>query len=452
MDWISLRFCRTVGIANPRVLALLAPAVALLIPTAFAWSDPPPAAAHGGEEIRVARLVRELGAPEFVVRQQADEQLSRLGPESRRSLEDALDDEDLEVRLRARRLLERLKLDAMWAGAVVRYEARGEPASKVLSALAAQSGNHIHIGDPYGQFAESALDAKFATASYWEAVDDICHRTGNRIRPHYDMHTPGIVVSAGADGRYPRAYGGPVRAQITGARRVFIEELNYEDQKAELTHIFQISMQFTWEDRFRLVGYAAQPELVEAVTDNRVAVSSAQMSAGGWNATSRGLRQVTASMKLNPVPVSAKTLDVFRIRWGLIAVAEPAVLEIPQLELLRVYSQDDVAVKVESIEQQPAGTYVVSLSITRDLAMPEPPEIVFQEYEAELLDGQGRALRMQNQANALTDRGVQLKLTFGSNAPDGEPRSLKLRYPRLRARRDLELVFRNVPLPVGKPE
>src|SRR5262249_25126034 len=152
---------------------------------------------------------------------------------------------------------------------------KGEPASKVLQALATQSGNKIHIGDPYGHFAEAALDVDYDKLSYWEAVDDICNRTGNRIRPHYDMHTPGIVVSSGSQGKYPRAYGGPVRAQITGARRVFIEEVNYEEQKAELTHSFQVHLQFTWEDRFRIVGYAAQPELVQAITDNGVNVASA---------------------------------------------------------------------------------------------------------------------------------------------------------------------------------
>ena len=272
----------------------------------------------------MARLIRELGASDYSKRQRADDQLAKLGPAGRAQLEQALTDEDVEVRLRAKRLLDRLKLDELWAPATVSYPAQGEPASKALAALAAQTGNHIHVGDPYGSFAEKTLDVNYERMSYWEAVDDICARSENRIRPHYDMHTPGIVVSAGAPPRYPRAYGGPVRAQITGARRVFIEEINYEEQKAELTHSFQINLQFGWEDRFHLVGYATQPELVEAVTDNHVVASASQPAGGGWNATTRGLRQVTASIKLNPVPVSAKAFDVFTIRWGLIAVGEAA--------------------------------------------------------------------------------------------------------------------------------
>jgi hypothetical protein len=446
MDWISLWVCRTAG--KPSLIQLASPLWALvtLFWTAALPAQPPPG------EIRVARLIRDLGANDFSKRQAADDELAKLGPEGRAHLEQALSDNDPEVRLRAKRLLERLKLQDLWSAGGVRLQAQAEPASKILLALAAQSGNHIHIGDPYGNFAEKKLDVDYSGVSYWEAVDDVCRQTTNRVRPHYDMHTPGIVVSAGPSGNYPRAYAGPVRAQITGARRTFIEELNYEEQKTELTNSFQFNLQFTWEDRFRIVGYATQPELVEAVTDGQVAVSAAQPSGGGWNATSRGLRQVTATLKLNPVSVTAKALDTLKIKWGLIAVGQPAVLDIGTIEPMKVYSQDDLAAKVESLEWQSAGKYILSMIVVRDMALPEPHEVLFQEYEVELIDAQGRAFRQQSQAHALTDRGVQLKTTLIGESAESVPKTIKLHYPRIRARRDLELVFRNVPLPVSKPE
>src|SRR5262249_26970038 len=162
-------------------------------------------------------------------------------------------------------------------------------------------------------------------------------------------------------------------------RRVFIEEVNYEEQKAELTHSFQVHLQFTWEDRFRIVGYAAQPELVQAITDNGVNVASAGPAGGGWNATRAGTRQGTSSIKPNPVPVSAKTFSTFKVRWGLIAIGEPAVLEMSPMATDKVFSQDDLAVRIESIEQQPSSKYILTLAIVRDLALPEPHEVVFQE-------------------------------------------------------------------------
>jgi hypothetical protein len=439
MDWTALGGCRRVGMPGMVLMVLIAGLAA---------------GAEPGErgEVRVARLIRDLAASDFNKRQAADDELSRIGAEGRVQLEAALTSDDLEVRLRARRLLERLKIEDLWAAGRVQVRVRQEPASKILQALAAQSGNHVHIGDPYGSFADKKLDADYTSFSYWQAVDDVCRQTQNRVRPHYDMHTPGIVVSAGPPGNYPRAYAGPVRAQITGARRMFIEELNYEDQKAELNHSFQFNLQFCWEDRFRIVGYATHPELVEAVTDNQIVVSAAQPAGGGWNATSRGLRQVTATLKLNPVSVTARTLEKFAIRWELIAVGEPAILEMPEPAAGKLYSQDDLAVKIESLEWQSGAKYILTTNIVRDMAMPEPLEVLFQEYEVELIDAQGRPFRVQGQAHALTERGVQFKVTYVGESPDSKPASAKLHYPRLRARRNLELVFRDVPLPVSKPE
>lgn len=438
MDGRPPRVCRWFG----------GPLLGILLLTALVPAAEPP----DRGEVRVARLIRNLADTNFSKRQAADDELAGMGGQTRAQLQQALTHDDVEVRLRAKRLLERLDLEQLWAGSRVEIKAEAEPASKVLAGLAAQSGNHVHIGDPYGSFNEKTLDVDYHDTPYWQVIDELCLRTGNRARPHYDMHTPGIVVSAGAPGNFPRAYAGPVRGQITTARRMFIEELSYEENKAELTHSFQFTLQLTWEDRFRIVGYATQPELVEAVTDNHAIVSATQPGGSGWSATSRGLRQVTGSLKLNPVPISAKKLATFQIKWGLIAIGEPVTLEITQPQEGQSYAQDDVSLRVEGIEWQSASKYIVTVGVVRDMALPEPAEVLFQEYELEVVDAEGRAFRTQNQAHAITDKGVQLKLTVIGDSAESKPQSLRLRYPRLRAKRDVVLTFRDVPLPVSRPE
>jgi hypothetical protein len=440
MDWISPRVCRDSG----RPLGIV---LALFVFPAIAAAQPPEPT-----QLRVARLIDDLKASDFDTRRRAFARLERIGPESREQLEAAARDSDPEVRLRATQLLEQLELEQLFAPSRVSARHAGQSASTLLLELARQTGNHIHIGDPYGTFADEKIDAQFDGVAYWEAVDDICARTGNRMRPHYDMHTPGVVISAGAPGEYPRAYAGPIRAQITSAKRHFVEELEYGERKSELTHSFHINLQFNWEDQFRIVGYATQPELVEGRTDNHVVISAAQHSGAAWNATSRGLRQVTASLKLNPIPVSATSLDVFSIRWGVIAIGQPAMIEITQLQADQEFAQDDVAARIESIETPTPGKVVLTLNVSRDLVMPEPHEVVFREYDVELFDQNGQPFRIQNQAPALTERGVQLRTTFHGEASTSEPKSLKLHYPRLRARRNVVLTFHDVPLPAGRPE
>ncbi len=59
---------------------------------------------------------------------------------------------------------------------------------------------------------------------------------------------------------------------------------------------------------------------------------------------------------------------------------------------------------------------------------------------------------MQSQTPSLSERGVQIRITFHGESAESQPQLLKLTYPRLRARRDVHLTFHDVPLPVSKPE
>src|SRR5689334_13543774 len=89
--------------------------LAMLLAGGNARSDEPqsngPQANTPPSEPRVARLVRELGAPEYARRRQADDELKQLGRAGREELQKALAHADVEVRLRAKKLLEKIDLD-----------------------------------------------------------------------------------------------------------------------------------------------------------------------------------------------------------------------------------------------------------------------------------------------------------------------------------------------------
>ncbi len=213
------------------------------------------------DEIRVARLIRDLGADSFAVRSQADAELARLGPEARKQIEEATRSDDAEVRLRAKDLLAQIKVFELWSPGKVHCPRETQAASKLLAALSEQTGNHVLVGDQFGAFHDQEIKLARGAGDYWPLLDELCQASENHFRPHYDSRSPGVVVVAGAPGKHPLAYAGPVRGRITSARRVFIEELNYEDVNSEKTHTFQLNLDMMWEDRFRLVAYrcAARP-------------------------------------------------------------------------------------------------------------------------------------------------------------------------------------------------
>lgn len=402
-------------------------------------------------QLHVARQIRLLGSQNYNERHDAGLELARLGPAGRSQLEEALKSENPEVRLRARSLLDRLKVRDLWSGGVVTFRAEGQ-ASEALAAFAEQTGNHVLTGDQYGTFVDAKLNLAMEQKGFWEAIDDVCKFTGNHVRPHYDSQTPGVVVASGAPGKYPVAYSGPIRAQVTSARRVFIEELDYEDMSSTITHTFQINLQMMWEDRFRLMGYCTQPELVRAVTDTGINIAATQPASDSWNVATAGTRQITTNLRLNPPPTDAKSFSDFTVKWGLVAVGDMATLAVDQIEAKQQFHQDDVALTIESVEKLSGSRYDICLIVARDIAMPEPQDILFQENSVELLDQEGKPFRVQSQNASLVDRGAELKLSFAGDSSESAPKTLKLVYPRLRAKKDLEITFRHVPIPAQRPE
>lgn len=401
--------------------------------------------------LRVARLIERLASGSYADRIVASDELSKLSVAARDQLLAATQSDDPEVRLRARQLLRKLSEDELWNAARVDCHWKKIAASEALAGISRQSGNRLLVGDEYGAFKDVPLNLECAATAFWQAVDQLCRQTGNRVRPHFDTRNPGLVVVAGPAGKQPVSYAGPVKVQINRARRLFSEELDYEQHLSEKTHSFQFDLQAIWEDRFRLVAYRLQPEVVEAVTDTGVRLSG-QSTASGWNIAGTATRQVSMNVRLQPPAVSAARLSTLRLKWELIAVGDMACLQVDDLTRAAPHFQDEIELAVESLQVAAGPRCELTLRLVSESIVSDPADLFFYENELELLDGRGRAYRKLGQTNTLGDAGATIKVTFSGDEMHDQPARLCFRYPRIRSQRELEIVFHDVPLPLGRPD
>jgi hypothetical protein len=158
------------------------------------------------------------------------------------------------------------------------------------------------------------------------------------------------------------------------------------------------------------------------------------------------------NLRLHPPPTAATKLDTLTLKWGVIAAGDFAAMRVNDLAVRSPQYQDDVELRLESVEIGPGQRCEVTMFVARDLVLHDPQEAFFQECEVELYDQKDVAFRKQGQTNSHEDDGARIKVTFAGDNPESKPLYLKFTYPRIRAERDVALTFRDVPLPSARPD
>jgi hypothetical protein len=430
---------------KPPALAPLTAIVYLLIVGRTAAEEP-------AATPRVARLVEQLGSARYSERAAATSELAKLGSSVRDHLEAASQSADPEVRMRAGDLLAQIRTLDLWAPSIIDCRLQNEPVSRVVAFLAEQSGNHIRLSDFNGKFNERPVSLNFPVGTFWQVLDETCRQSSNRIRCHYDTREVGFLLLAGAASTAPTAYAGPCRAQINRLLRTFSDRLDFGDDGPQRLHAFDIDVQMIWEDRFRLVGFRSNPVIVEATTSTGETLTPVQGVAGNWQACGPSTKQLQARLGLSPPPVAAHQLDRLTLRWSLMAIGEMRQLVTNELNEGQRIARDGVQAVIDAVDRRDRDRIEIACVISRDISLPEPAEIVFQEYRLDLHDAEGRAWRNQGSSFLLTDRGVQVRTTFLRDSDQEQPKSLVVHYPGVRSQRDVDFTFLKVPLPRSRPE
>ena len=216
-------------------------------------------------KLTVRRLVYQLDSDRLSERQSAEEELLKLGPAALDLLPQPTDRHSAEVLQRVARVRQKLQhLAARAAGEPSLITLRGDaiPLSKVLAALAEQSGNKIvDFRSEFGQQAtDPPLKVDFDKTSFWEALDQVLDQAEVRLYGFGEEKAINFVARGGP--QRPRVgsacYSGPLRIEPIRmlARREF--------RQAEGDSL-QLMLSVDWEPRLSPISLSQKTAEIRAV-------------------------------------------------------------------------------------------------------------------------------------------------------------------------------------------
>jgi hypothetical protein len=401
----------------------------------------------GSEQPDVTRLIEQLAAPEFEVRENAQRQLIELGAVAKPALERALKSPDVEQRLRVQHILAELRREESWEPSLVRLQQVDAPALDVFRAIAEQTKNPVN----WNRSAKS-LDARvtvnWAGVPYWQAMDELCRQAQAVVAAYTDPAYSGLVINKGGPEQYPTAYHGPTRMRLTALDRMLNQRLNYGDGVLEQQENVSLSFMLHWEQRLALCRYMGRPIVAEALTDAGESLQPKSQMALTLMQLSRGQRHLTFQCRLDPPRKPAKRLTRLRLQLDLVAADSFATLEINGLEPMRTVEVDGYT--LEHVEtKQLADRWQITLRLTR----PKPHDkfnspTAVDEF-LEITNAAGEAIGF-HLVKVVGDENTVMYVVHVLKRPDG-PVGLRFNVARTLHRRRAEYVFRDVPLISASP-
>ncbi len=159
---------------------LLGALIGTLAVTWAAWgqgSGPAKPAAVAGE-----KWVQQLGDPDYRMRDEATDNLARLGEAALPALRAAKQNSDPEVRRRAQELVTVLETATVMSPKTVSLRVQGKSAKGAAEELARQTGYKVEC---WNAPEDRKLDFDWKGVPFWTAVEDLCRQGGLVVQPSY---------------------------------------------------------------------------------------------------------------------------------------------------------------------------------------------------------------------------------------------------------------------------
>lgn len=239
----------------------------LMLAVSFFAVDPaPPVNEDLKPEIR--RLVKKLDADQLAEREAAEAAILGKGTAVLDLLPEPDDKTSPEVKVRLTRIRQKLQAAAAEAAvkpALITLKGDAMPLSKVIAALAEQSGNKIEDNrEKFGQpTSNPPIKVNFEKTPFWEALDDVLDQAGLALYPFADGS--GLNIVAKNEKQLPlsdgASYAGPFRFTPTD---VAATRTLRTDAPASL----KVSVETAWEPRLKPIALRQKMEDIEATDEH----------------------------------------------------------------------------------------------------------------------------------------------------------------------------------------
>jgi len=216
-------------------------------------------------QLAVDGLVRQLNATQLSQREEAEQELLKLGTEILPLLPKVIDRMPAEMRQRlgrVRQKLQRTAAEATASQSLVSLSATDVPLSEILAALEKQSGNKIELEARPGADGPPKLSVEFDKMPFWQALDRVLDQSGLAVAEYGQAGT--ITLVPRSQGQVSRAaaacYGGPFRFEP-----VFIEarrDLRNPDSRS-----LMLTLEVAWEPRLSPIGLKQKAAAFKAVDE-----------------------------------------------------------------------------------------------------------------------------------------------------------------------------------------
>lgn len=416
------------------------------------------AAGEVADEDRVRRLVARLGSADYREREAAGKQLAREPDRALPALRQALRTlDDPEAARRLEVLIRKLHTERLAAPKRVTFAGDKVPVKDLLAEITRQTGYKLTPAG-LGESEKARLSVAWSDTPFWQAVDDVCHRTGLQVSPDGDDEA---VLSVSDNDTYnPHvSYSGPFRFVATNIgtnRNLQLAGLPRKFPPPRPPEFLNLNFQIQSEPKNPIVSFHP-PELIRAVDDtgaNLVPPRDDDQARSYYAPYMyRGFNQY-AGLNLARGGRAATVIKELRGRVTIFLLSDTRP-EIVVENVLGVKKKKFVGrtteLEIESVSEGGGG---VSVVLTARQLNPTPDDYswansVYQRLE--LWDDAGVKwtgnVTGNNQAN--TPGAATLTLTYtppAGNKRAGKPSRFQfvewLTHPR-----DVEFVFKDIPLP-----